>query len=197
MLTTLSVASWNFSPTENTVTIFPDQVRIINNGGYTPAIKHSHVTGRAPSWQLNYPALSFLMNGQYYVFRVSWNFQFDRVPVMSDTAWAKVIAWLGKHVEAIAKSSCEQVQKRITDCGDKLQWIASYDGFYLTRGYHSNNSSATLHDHASDKITWFDHRTKRGSGSNWQGTSGGAEGDMLWMILEDAKTQGFKVQWWI
>ena len=42
------------------------------------------------------------------------------LPVMSDTAWEKVVAWLGKHVEALAKSSCEQVQKRITNRGDKL-----------------------------------------------------------------------------
>ena len=192
VLTTLSAAGWNFSPTE-TVTIFPDQVRIIDNGGYTPAIKHSHVTGRAPSWQLNYPALSFLMNGQYYSEYLG-TFSLMGLPVMSDTAWEKVVAWLGKHVETLAKSSCEQVQKRITDRGDKLQWIASYDGFYLTRGHHSNNSSATLHDYATDKIAWFDHRTKRGPGSNWQGTSGGAEGDMLRTILEDVKTQGFKVQ---
>ena len=39
---------------------------------------------------------------------------------MSDTAWEKVVAWLGNHVEALAKSSCEQVQKKITDHGDKL-----------------------------------------------------------------------------
>ena len=193
MLTTLSAAGWIFSPTENTATIFPDQVRIIDNGGYTPAIKHSHTTGRVPSWQLNYPALSFLMNGQYYSEYIG-TFSLMGLPVMSDTAWEKVVAWLGKHVEALAKSSCEQVQKRITNRGDKLQWIASYDGFYLTRGHHSNNSLATLHDYATDKIAWFDHRTKRGPGSNWQGTSGGAEGDMLRTILEDVKTQGFKVQ---
>ena len=62
--------SWlDFSPSENTATIFPDQVGIIDNGGFTPATKHYHVTGRALSWQLNYPALSFSMNGR--------NFQFD------------------------------------------------------------------------------------------------------------------------
>lgn len=46
-------------------------------------------------------------------------------------------------------------------------------GTDLTRGHHSNNSSATLHDYSSGKIAWFAHRTKRGNGHNWEGTSGG------------------------
>ena len=193
MLATLSAAGWDFTSTQSTATIFPDKVRIIDNGGYTPAITHSHVTGRAPSWELNYPVLSFMMNGQYYS-EYQGVFSLMGLPVMSDTAWEKVLAWLGKHVEALAKSSCEQVQKRITDRGDKLRWTASYDGFYLTRGHHSNNCSATLHDYSMDKIAWFAHRTKRGPGANWQGTSGGAEGDMLRTILEDVKAKGFQVQ---
>ena len=64
--TTLSATGWNFSSTENTAIIFPAQVQIIDNGGYTLAIRHSHVTGRAPLWQLNYPALFFLTDGQYH-----------------------------------------------------------------------------------------------------------------------------------
>ena len=52
-------------------------------------------------------------------------------------------------------------------------------GGYLKRGHHSNNSSATLHDYASGKIAWFEHRTKHGKGHNWDGTSAGAEADML------------------
>jgi len=34
--------------------------------------------------------------------------------------WEKLISWLGKHVEALAKSSCEQVQQQIINRGDKL-----------------------------------------------------------------------------
>ena len=45
-----------------------------------------------------------------------------------------------------------------------------------------------------DKIAWFAHWTKRGPGANWQGTSGGAEGDMLRTILEDVKAKGFQMQ---
>lgn len=46
---------------------------------------------------------------------------------------------------------------------------------------------------ASDKIAWFTHRTKRGVGSNWVGTSSGAEGDMLRTMLDDVKASGFQV----
>ena len=45
--------------------------------------------------------------------------------------------------------------------GDGKEWVASFDGFYLS---HYNNSSATLHDHSTGKVAWFTHRTKRGPG---------------------------------
>ena len=32
----------------------------------------------------------------------------------------------------------------------KLSWKVSFDGFYLTHGHHSNNSTATLHDISTD-----------------------------------------------
>ena len=66
--------------------------------------------------------------------------------------------------------------------GDWSQWMAGFDGFYLTRGHHSNNASATLHDVYSDRIAWFVHCTKRGKNSNWQGTSSGAEGSSTWLL---------------
>ena len=47
----------------------------------------------------------------------------------------------------LAEWSCSQVQKDIIEHGDDKEWAASIDGFYLTRGHYSNNSSATLHDH--------------------------------------------------
>ena len=165
VLTTLLAAGWDYTLTNHTSNIFPVGIRIINNSEYTPAIEYCHLTGQAPSWELNYPVLSFLMNGQYYTEYQSI-FNLMGLPVMSDTAWNKVVVWLGSHVEALAKSSCEQVQKRITDHGDKLQWMASYDGFYLTRGHHSNSCSTTLHDYSTDKIAWYTHRSKRGAGAN-------------------------------
>ena len=57
--------------------------------------------------------------------------------------------------------------------------MAGFDGFYVTRGHHSNNASATLHDVYLDWIAWFTHRTKRGKDSNWQGTSPDVEGDIV------------------
>ena len=69
----------------------------------------------------------------------------------------------------------------------------AFDGFYLTRGYHSNNSSATIYDIVTDKIIWFSHQTKRGPDANWLGTSGGAESDMLNDLLSQAKFEGFVI----
>ena len=77
----------------------------------------------------------------------------------------------------------EKVQLR----GDKEKWTASFDGFYQTRGHYSNNSSSTLNDYRTGKIAWFCHWTKQGVGHNWEGTSAGAEGDMLDELLARAK----------
>ena len=71
--------------------------------------------------------------------------------------------------------------------------MTSYDGYYLTKGHYSNNSSAALHDYPSGCVTWFQHRTKRGEGHNWEGTSAGAEADMFDQILLEVKEAGFTV----
>ena len=76
----------------------------------------------------------------------------------------------------------------IVQRGDAKKWVASFDGFYLTRGHYSNNASATIHDFKSGDIMWFTHRTKRGPGHNWEGTSGGAEGDMLGFSIKEIIT---------
>ena len=78
--------------------------------------------------------------------------------------------------------------------GDEKKWVASFDGFYQTRSHYSNNSSATLHDFDSGDIAYFTHRTKRGPGHTWDGTSGGAEGDMFDEILGRAKQDDFVVK---
>ncbi len=46
---------------------------------------------------------------------------------------------------------------------------------------------------ATGNITWFRHRTKRGDGHNWEGTSCGAESDMLDDILTEVKETGFTI----
>ena len=192
VLTCLSSDGWDFTSLQDnhTATVFPDGL-VLTATAHTPMIFHSGV-GPAPSWKLNYPALAYLMNGQYYSEYLG-TLRLMGLPVMSEKSWDKLVAWLAKHVENLAMSSCRQVRENISKRGDMLSWVASFDGFYLTRGHHSNNSSATLHDFRSDKIAWFAHRTKRGQQANWQGTSAGAEGDMLRTILEDVKAEGFKV----
>ena len=45
----------------------------------------------------------------------------------------------------------------------------------------------------SDKIARFALCTKQGQQENWQDTSAGAEVDTLRVILEDVKSEGFKV----
>ena len=64
----------------------------------------------------------------------------------------------------------------------------------LTRGHYSNNSSATLHDFSTGKIAYFAHRTKRGPGHNWSGTSAGAEANMLDELLGKVRQDGLVVQ---
>ena len=39
----------------------------------------------------------------------------------------------------------------------------------------------------------FPHCTKRGKGSNWEGTSSGAEGDMFDKLLRKVKSEGYTV----
>ena len=94
----------------------------------------------------------------------------------------------------LAGWSCGQVQQRIVERGDKKKWVASFDGFYLTRGHYSNNSSATIHDFEGGGVAWFTHRTKRGLGHTWEGTSGGAEGDMFEEILGKVKAAEFNIK---
>ena len=144
------------------------------------------------SWELNYPASAFLLNGGYYA-DYAGIMGMMGLPVMHHTTWDSLVAWVGTHVEQLANWSCDQVRADIVKRGDKAQWTASFDGFYLTRGHHSNNSSATLHDVESDRIAWFTHRTKRGKGSNWEGTSSGADGDMLDELLRKVKSEGYTV----
>ena len=73
---------------------------------------------------------------------------------------------LEEFVTNLAEWSCSQVRNEIMKRGDAKEWVASFDGFYLTRGHYSYNSSATLHDHSTGKVVWFAHRTMRGPGHN-------------------------------
>ena len=145
------------------------------------------------SWTKNYTTLAFMMNGQLFA-------EYERVtnmlgiPSCSESQWLRIIDWTEKHVTELASWSCEQVRNLICKRGDHQQWIASYDGFYLTRGHYSNNSSGTLHDYQTGSIAWFVHRTKRGHGHNWEGTSNAAEGSMFNELLEKVKDEKFVIK---
>jgi len=101
-------AGWDFTATEYLSLVLPATIRITHHGEHTPKIQSSHETGPAPSWEVNYPALSFLLNGQYCS-DYHATFSLMGLPMMSGTMWDKLVSWLGKHVEALAKKSCEQV----------------------------------------------------------------------------------------
>ena len=144
-------------------------------------------------WEKNYSVLSFLMNGQLFA-------EYKRVanmlglPSCSKSQWVRIVDWTNLHVTQLAEWSCEQVRSQIRKRGDQHQWIASYDGFYLTRGHYSNNSSGTIHDYTTGNVAWFTHRTKRGIGHNWEGTSAGAEGNMYDEMLEKVKAADFIIK---
>ena len=128
-----------------------------------------------------------MMNGHLYA-------EYNRLagmlglPHCSNQQWLRIIGKLEEKVTELAEWSCHKVREAIKQRGDEQDWVASYDGFYLTRGHYSNNSSATLHDYVTGDIAWFQHRTKRGRGHNWQGTSNGAESNMFDEILKEVSS---------
>ena len=132
----------------------------------------------------NYILLAFIVTGQYYK-------DYDHVlgtlgmSHFSEKQWIRVIEWIAPEVEKIANWSVDQARKIIRARGDEKKLEVMFDGFYLTRGHYSNNASATMHDAKTGNIIGYAHRTKRGQGANWEGTSGGAEGNMLDEILAD------------
>ncbi len=132
------------------------------------------------------------MNGQLYAeyHRIS---NMLGLPSCTHPCWLTYVGWLGDHVERLAEWSCQQVRQSVVERGDQESWVTSYDGYYLTRGHYSNNSSATLHDYHTGRTAWFEHRTKRGAGHNWEGTSAGAEADMFDHILSEVQVAGFTI----
>ena len=140
---------------------------------------HSGSTG---SWDRHYHVLSFLINGQLYADYVKLAGMLG-FPSYAGSTWQTIVKKLEVHISQLAEWSCTQMREAVKARKDDKKWIASFDGFYLTKGHYSNNCSATLHDYQSGGIAWFYHRTKRGLGHNWEGTSAGAEGDMFRELL--------------
>ena len=132
----------------------------------------------------NYVLLAFITCGLYYK-------DYDHlmgtlgISHFSKKQWIRVIEWIAPEVQKIADWSVQQSRKAIKARGDQDKLEVMFDGFYLTRGHYSNNSSATMHDAKTGNIIGYAHRTKRGQDANWEGTSDGAEGNMLDEILAD------------
>ncbi len=197
-------------PTEAHTSVIQEVQTFAKDAGFTTELVHSvseiisaessswcasdslHIHESKCSWRKHYPVLSFMVSGHLHC-------EYDRLssllglPPCCESQWSRITKKLEESVTDLAEWSCGQVRREIVNRGDSKKWMASFDGFYLTRGHYSNNSSATLHDYASGKVAWFAHRTKRGSGHNWCGTSAGAETDMLDDLLGKAKDAGFVI----
>ena len=102
---------------------------------------------------------------------------------------AEWVAGALRHSGSGYGATSQPVGRAVLQSGKK--WVASFDGFYLTRGHYSNNASATIHDHKTGDIAWFTHRTKKGPGHNWEGT-GGAE-SMFDEVMGKVKDAGFNI----
>ena len=50
---------------------------------------------------------------------------------------------LEEFVSDLAEWSCSQIRNEVKERSDDKECITSFDGFYLTRGHYSNNTSAT------------------------------------------------------
>ncbi len=148
------------------------------------------------SWKQHYSTISFLVNGKLhadYVRLSGWL----GLPPCSSTQWQRIIERLEVHVTKLAEWTCGQVRKGIMTRGDDKQWMASFDGFYLTRGHYSNNASASLHDYQTGDIASVGSLTglrRVLAMHNWEGTSAGAEGDMFDSILGQVKAANFEIQ---
>ena len=56
---------------------------------------------RAKSWELNYPALSFMLNGGYYADNASIMGTMG-LSVMHHTTWDNLVSWVGPQVDCLA-----------------------------------------------------------------------------------------------
>ncbi len=90
-----------------------------------------HIHNSHCSWKQYYPVVTFLMNGHLRA-------QYERLsgalgfPACSPEQWHRILKKLEVHVSDLAKWSCDQVRQDVKSRGDTKEWIAAYDGFYLT-----------------------------------------------------------------
>ena len=148
---------------------------------------------RPKSWLPNFILLSFFLNGEYYK---DYEHVLGTLGLghLSQSQWLRVVDWVHPYLRELASWSCREVRKEVVRRGDQHNLKILFDGFYLTRGYHANNSTGTIHDEKTGRVMGFAHRSKRGIGSKWVGTSGGAEGDIFEELLSNLKQEEFNVK---
>ena len=88
-------------------------------------------------------ALSFLVSGQYFkdYHKILWTLSLDQV---NSTQWIHIVEWLAPFVKQIADWSVKEVRTEAVQRKNQSSLHIQFDGFYLTRGHYSNNSSAQL-----------------------------------------------------
>ena len=95
---------------------------------YTGHPRIASSSRRAKSWDLNYPAISFMLNGGYYADYASIMGTMG-LSTMHHSTWDNLVSWVGPHVDRLANWSCEQVRADIKKRGDRSHWMAGFDGF--------------------------------------------------------------------
>jgi len=97
VFSTLQSAGWDFDVLRDSsiITTHTEMSKIAHTG-----------SGPIPSWDLNYPALVSLMNGQYYI-KYHGVFGMMCTPVMTEATWNKVIGWLGKSDKELADKEAD------------------------------------------------------------------------------------------
>ena len=114
---------------------------------HQPELRWSN-KGKQPSWTLNYTVLSFLLNGHNYVQYSNIIGMMGLQVVTKQMEHNNFHHWTPLHHMLTHLLLSLANRYGITSLPEeiKLSWKVSFDGFYLTRGHHSNNSTATLHD---------------------------------------------------
>ena len=89
-------------------------------------------------------ALSFLVSGQYFkdYHKILWTLSLDQVN--STRCGIHIDEWLAPFVKQIADWSVKEARTEAIQRKNQSSLHIQFDGFYLTRGHYSNNSSAQL-----------------------------------------------------
>ena len=73
--------------------------------------------------------------------KILWTLSLDQV---NSTPWIHIVEWLVPFVKQIADWSVKEARTEAIQRKNQSSLHIQFDGFYLTRGHYSNNSSAQL-----------------------------------------------------